>query len=129
MMIINQGDRLPDLVADLSGASGPADLTTATVRVQGFRHGLMVIDREVTGTSDGVISMAWQEGDTDLPGVVGFRWVTTTPEGKMQTFPPSGLEWVRISPDPTASPAPPISPSMFVEDPDHPGLYFIPGVE
>ena len=100
-MRINQGDLLPDLVADLSGDQGPVDLTAATkIEVVGFRGGVEVLRRQVTGTSQGVVTMPWQTGDTDVAGMLGVKWEVTWPGGKMQTFPVRGLEWVEITPDP-----------------------------
>ncbi len=73
MMQLKAGDRAPDLVIDLSGADGPADLTAATsVRVLGARAGVTIIDRPVVGTAQGELRMSLQAGDT-TPGVAGFE--------------------------------------------------------
>ena len=103
MMRINRGDLLPDLVADLSGTNGPVDLTTAAIEIVGYRGGVEVIRRTVTGTSQGVVTMQWQAGDTGVPGMLGVKWEVTWPGGKTQTFPVRGLEWVEITPDPTGT--------------------------
>lgn len=103
-MKINQGDTAPDLIADLSGLDGPVNLTSATaIHVKGYRNGTEVIDRVVTGTSQGAVTMTWQVGDTATAGQIGFKWEVTWPDGKVQTFPASGLAWVTISPDPIPS--------------------------
>lgn len=100
-MKINQGDTGPDLIADLSGLAGPADLTAATeVRVKGYQSNVEVIDRVVTGTNQGVVTMVWEAGDTAVAAPIGFKWEVTWPDGKVQTFPASGLAWVTVSPDP-----------------------------
>lgn len=100
-MKINKGDLLPDLVADLSGASGPTDLTSATlIEVVIFRGDVEVIRRTVTGNAQGAVTMQWQAGDTDTAGLLGAKWEVTWPGGRMQTFPVEGLEWVLVTPDP-----------------------------
>lgn len=101
-MIINQGDTAPDLIADLSGLDGLVNLTSATaIHVKGYRNGVEVIDRVVTGSSVGVVINPWQAGDTATAGQLGFKWEVTWPDGKIQTFPARGLVWVTIAPDPT----------------------------
>ena len=97
MMEMNSGDLLPDLVADLAGQDGPVNLTSATkVEVVGYRDGVEVLRRVVTGDAQGKVVMPWQTGDTGV-GTLGVRWEVTSGE-KVQTFPPAGFEWVRCNP-------------------------------
>ncbi len=99
LMVTKAGDSAPDLVIDLTGDDGPADLTTAVgIRILGTRKGITTIDRTVTGTTEGRVSMAWQPGDATV-GVTGFEVEVTWPGGKVQTFPNRGLLWVRFTPD------------------------------
>ena len=123
MMRINRGDLLPDLVADLSGTNGPVDLTTAAIEIVGYRGGVEVIRRTVTGTSQGVVTMQWQAGDTGVQGMLGVKWEVTWPGGKMQTFPVRGLEWVEITPDPGQQ----LSELGLVPVPGEPGFFMIGG--
>ena len=98
-MVIKQGDSLPDLVVDLSGQAGPEDLTSATgIRALGVRDGALVVDRSVTGDAQGVVTMAW-EGETSVPGLIGFEFEVTWPGGRKQTFPADGREYVLVVPD------------------------------
>ena len=97
MMEMNAGDLLPDLIADLADADGPVNLTSATkIEVVGYRDGVEVLRRTVTGDAQGKVVMPWQAGDTGV-GTLGVKWEVTS-GGKVQTFPPAGLQWVRFSP-------------------------------
>lgn len=97
---IKRGDRAPDLTAVLTGAAGPADLTHATqIRMLGVRGEQLVIDRTVPGTAQGVVTMPWQDPDTATAGVLGFEVEVEWVGGRKQTFPPSGLVWVHVTPD------------------------------
>ncbi len=99
---IKRGDNLPDLVADISGDQGPVDLTSATqIRVLGVRNGDLVIQQTagVTGSAEGVVTMPWPDGSTDVAGLIGFEFEVTWPGGKKQTFPADGLVWAEVTPD------------------------------
>lgn len=99
VMQIKRGDSLPDLVADLAGDTGPVDLTGATIKVLGTRAGALVINQEVSGSAQGVVTMPWPSGSTDVPGLIGFEFEVTWPGGRRQTFPDVGLVWVEVTPD------------------------------
>lgn len=99
---IKRGDALPALVADLSGDDGPVDLTSATaIRVLGVRDGQLVIQQAtgVTGSNQGVVTMPWPNGSTDVAGLIGFEFEVTWPGGKKQTFPADGLVYAEVTPD------------------------------
>lgn len=106
VMVMSRGDRLPNLVATLtgrdevSGVVGPVDLTTATsITVKGVQNGDLVIDRVVTGNANGEVTLAWEAGDTDRVGYLYLRFVVLWPNGKEQTFPEEGAVRVRFSLD------------------------------
>lgn len=98
--VIKRGDRDPALEATLTDDGAALDLTTATsIRAVGHRAGVLVFDRVVTGDANGVVTMSWQEGDTDEIGYILVEFVVTWPSGREQTFPHDGFERVRVSLD------------------------------
>lgn len=105
-LVIKRGDLWPSLTATLTGTDEetgetvPVDLTTAaSIRAVGVRHGIVLVDRDVTGNDAGEITMAWESGDTDAIGYIRFEFIVTWPNAKEQTFPQEGFELVRVSLD------------------------------
>lgn len=88
------GDLKPDLTMTLS-ASDPVDATAATgIRILGRRDDTLIIDRTpdqiaVVGDTS-VLTMLWQDGDTDSIGRIQFEAELTWPGNKVQTFRASG---------------------------------------
>lgn len=84
------GDLKPDLVLTLS-ADSPVDVLSATdIRILGRHDDTLVFDREPNLTTiDGdtsVLTMYWQDGDTDNVGRVTVEVEVTWPGLKPQTF-------------------------------------------
>lgn len=101
---IKQHDLEPPLVIDVSGSTG--DLTgVASWKVIGKSGTTEVfIDTEpVVVPNDpptsAVVTHRWQTGETDTPGVINIEVEATWPDGRPQTFPPTGYNVVRIEPD------------------------------
>lgn len=90
------GDLIPAFVADARDCTGRAmDWTgwTLTFRMAGP----VVRSGPATGDALGVITYAWQAGDTEVPGeyLVTIIGVSPAPESKQRTFVVDGL--VRIT--------------------------------
>lgn len=63
----------------VAGQDGPVNLTSATkIEVVGYRDGVEVLRRVVTGDAQGKVVMPWQTGDTGV-GTLGVRWEVTWP--------------------------------------------------
>lgn len=98
---MKQGDLLPAFtVTLLDGTSKqPVNLTGASsIKIIASQGGSVLFDRTVTGNSSGVISYAWQAGDTDTAGLIRIEIEVTWPGGK-QTFPADGFAEVTIVED------------------------------
>jgi hypothetical protein len=102
--VIKRGDLLPSLTATLTDDDVPVDLSTAeSVNAVGVRRGVVVFDRAVDVDPDqendgtGMVSMEWEEGDTDALGYISVEFVVTWPGGARQTFPHDGFERVRVA--------------------------------
>lgn len=95
-------DTAPDLVATLTDAGVPIDLTTATqIRVL-IQHDTDLnthFARVVTGTVDGKVTMKWQAGDTAVPGLLNIEYEVTHPDSTIQSFPGSGYLRVIVEDD------------------------------
>ena len=99
-MRLKRGDTAPALRATITDGGTPVDLTTATVKVIGKRNGTAVFSRAATTkTNLGVVTMAWQAGDTALPGLIAVEIEATWPDSTVQTYPPSGYLGVLVDPD------------------------------
>lgn len=105
-MTIKRGDLLPALTitltdgVDANGDPVPVDLTPATtVRVIGFLDNSLLFNRGVTGNAQGVVTMPWQAGDTDVAGDIYLEVEVTWPGSLPQTFPPDGYEVVHVMQD------------------------------
>lgn len=120
MIELKQGDTLPALTIDTG-----ADLTTASaVRVVGVRQGARIIDRDLDAgvTKSGqVVTMAWQAGDTSLPGLIQFEAIATLPGGE-RTFGPA---FVNVVPDLASAGFVPAA--ALVPVPGEPGFFMIGG--
>jgi lysophospholipase L1-like esterase len=88
------GDLKPDLRVTLS-AAGPVDVTEAeNVRIIGKRGDHIVFDRapdtqDVVGDTS-VLTMLWQDGDTDTKGRIQVEVEVTWPGDERQTFRANG---------------------------------------
>lgn len=105
-MVIKRGDLWPSLEVTLTGTDedtgevGPVDLTGATsVQAVAVQNGVRIIERAVSGSSSGVVTMPWEAGDTDAIGYIRFEFVVTWPNGKEQTFPQGDVVRVRVALD------------------------------
>lgn len=98
-MRIYQHDLLPALevtceeVDPVTKARSVVDLTTATsVKVIGVKDGAVLFNRAATSsTALGVVTMAWQSGDTATSGTIAVEVEVTWPGNKPQTFRPTSL--------------------------------------
>lgn len=99
-MRIKRGDTAPALRATLTDNGTPIDLTAAAVKVIGKRNDVAVFNRAATTkTSQGIVTMNWQAGDTALPGLLSIEIELTWPDATVQTLPGSGYLGVLIDPD------------------------------
>lgn len=104
--VIKANDSRPDLVATLEDASGPVDLTGATVQ---FRLASTVETTDtcgdvtysknavlwtksgtVTNATAGAVKFSWAAADTATPGYYLGEFVATFSGGSKQSFPTSG---------------------------------------
>lgn len=100
MFEIKRGDLMPLLAGTLTDKDTPVDLSTAVVvRVLGYKDGVLVINRSVTGSADGRFTMAWDPPDTATTGDILMEVEVTWPGAKPQTFPNGGYEVVRVVQD------------------------------
>lgn len=89
-MKMYRNDLKPDLELTLTDGTTPVDLTVATsVRVIGIKDGVILINRTVTGTAEGVVTMQWQAADTAKVGRIEVEVEVTWPGSKPQTFRPA----------------------------------------
>lgn len=89
MMTMYVGDLEPGLELTCMDNRTPVNLTGATaVRVIGAINGVVIFDRAATsfaGTA-GVVTMAWQAGDTDTVGLMNIEAEVMWPSSRPQTF-------------------------------------------
>lgn len=98
---IKVNDRLPVILATLSDAAGPINLTGATVKfimtdVRGTTpkvNAAAAIDPDPT---TGKVSYVWVTGDTDTPGVYDAEWEIIFGDGKPLTVPNDGRLRVQV---------------------------------
>lgn len=104
---IKRGDLRPNWTATLYDGLVPVDLTSAdSIRVMlQFPSGI-VDERVVTGNAEGLISMAWLAGDTDVVGDILAEVEVTWPTDKPQTFPVDDYLVTRVFED-LGEPTPP----------------------
>lgn len=102
---MTQGDLSPDLVSDLTDASGnPIDLTTATA-VE-FWMDLENGENKIVGEAaiivgdptEGRVRYSWQTGDTDTVGTHRAQFRVTFPTAKPVSFPNDDYIYVPIIP-------------------------------
>lgn len=104
---LKQHDLLPALKVRLLDDTTTVDLTSATLvkLLMGSRRTGLVVDAPMTildqSVADtlGVVTYAWQAGDTDAPGDYNAEFQVTWPTGKPQTFPARGHVIVTIEKD------------------------------
>ncbi len=104
---IKQNDQRPDLKVRLLDEDQPVDLTNAAGakflmrnRRQGLRvdADMTILDQSQEATL-GVVSYAWQPGDTASSGDFNGEIQITWPGGEVQTFPADGYIQVVITKD------------------------------
>lgn len=97
MFVIKSGDTAPPFEAVLAVDGVPVDLTGATVLFLMERNRTNVVSGEaVIGGEDGEVSYAWQEGDTDTPGIYLAEWEVTFSDNTVRTFPNDGYSRIKI---------------------------------
>jgi hypothetical protein len=101
MISIKQHDTVPDLSITLSDNGSVVNLATAnTIKIIATLNGVLLFNRVVTGTSLGVVTMAWQAADTATVGVIQLECEVDWPGvSSVQSFPASGYLRVSIEPD------------------------------
>jgi hypothetical protein len=88
-MRMYRGDLRPDLVITLRDGKQTLDLTHVdAIHVIGYRNNALLFRRAVTGSAQGVVSMEWQSGDTDIVGRIEVEVEVTWAGNKPQTFRP-----------------------------------------
>jgi hypothetical protein len=90
-MMMKVGDLTPNLTITCTSANAPVDLTGATTitlvcRKEGQSSAFF--SRSVSGTAQGVVTYAWQAGDTATAGRLLFEVLVTWPGSKPERFPP-----------------------------------------
>jgi len=101
-MRIKAGDTIP-MTATLSGPTGPANLTGATVsgRVMKAPSGVfhMVGSASIVGDPTlGQVSLPLTAGQTGTPGAYFVEWFVTFGGGTLQRFPGSSYNEIVIDP-------------------------------
>jgi len=107
MIYVKQNDTMPMASTTLLRGTVVVDLTLATeVRfkmvLRGANAGNLKVDgvASVVGSpTDGVCTYQWVTGDTDQPGTYGAEWEVTWDDGRVETFPTIGVDFVSIRPD------------------------------
>jgi hypothetical protein len=105
---IKRGDSHPALVAVLSDADGPIDLTTAVAVLLLFKTptGTTTFSRAcaVTGAASGEVTYDWSladaaTGPTSLVNTFNIEWEIEWGDGAKTTVPNKGYKTVEITPD------------------------------
>jgi hypothetical protein len=97
---IKKGDLTPPLESTLTENGDPKDLTSAEKVV--FTMNLYGSDVEVSreaqivNASEGSVSFAWQNGDTDESGLYFIEWEVIFAGQKTQSFPNSSYDMLYI---------------------------------
>lgn len=90
---LRRGDTRPALVVTLDDDGAVVDLTnatTVTVVCKPSVAGVPVIRRATTDfTAEGVVTMQWQDGDTDVSCTMKVEFEVIWPDFSKQTFPAS----------------------------------------
>ncbi len=98
---IKRDDLLPSISATLRDASGPVDLTGATVTFRMRAYGgsgapkvealATIVDAEA-----GEVRFDWLAGDTDTPGFYEVERRAVLASGKAMTFPNNGMLLLQV---------------------------------
>lgn len=105
--VLKANDSRPDLLATLEDASGPVNLTGATVQFR-LASTLETVDgcgdatyvknavlwtknATITNPTTGAVSFAWSAADTGTPGYYLGEFLATFAGGQKQSFPTSGF--------------------------------------
>ncbi len=102
MMQIKRNDLEPALRATLKDADGPVNLTGLTVRfLMRDTDGVLKASGVCTlvDAANGVVSYAWQSGDTDTTGDFTAEFEVTVSVGRTRTFPNGGYVHITIVED------------------------------
>lgn len=95
-------DLWPPVEATLEDASGPVDLTGATVKfIMSDMNRNLIVDASavIVDAGTGKVKYEWQSGDTDTVGNFHGEFEVTWDGGKPQTFPNEGFIKIKINPD------------------------------
>ena len=86
-----QGDTQPHMVIDCFDANGarPRLDLASSLKLMVWNQGELVIDRAVTGTSNGVVDLQLQESDVAVPGTFKAKVFAQWPDGTKQHYPPA----------------------------------------
>ncbi len=101
--VIRQGDTLPILLCQLfESAAVPVVLTdfTVTLNMRNQLNKLAVISLgtcSIVNALTGIVSYAWQAGDTDVAGNFEAEFTATSGDG-VETFPNASFIPITISP-------------------------------
>ena len=85
---IRQGDLLPAITVQVFNVIGAVDLTAFSGGIT-FRmvKGTTVITGAASGTSGGLATYQWQNGNTDIAGIYAAVFVGIDGGGRHETFP------------------------------------------
>lgn len=102
-IVVKQDDTAPDIVAALTNALGPQDLTGATVQWR-----MKLSDGSgtaITGnctidapTTAGIVRHDLGTADTIAPGLYVIEWFVTYSNGEKQTFPNDKSTTIKVNP-------------------------------
>lgn len=101
-MNMKKGDLKPSLSITCTSDGAVVDLTTATsITVVARREGASTVlfSRAATGDAQGVVTMAWEAGDTDTEGRINIEVLVTWPGSLPQRFPATSYLSVDIQPN------------------------------
>lgn len=112
--VIKQHDLLPDLQVKLLSDDEPVDLLNAmsvTFLMQSRKTGVkveanMVIADQTDPDTLGVVSYAWQPGDTDVVGEFNGEFQVNWPADRPQTFPAHSYIVISVEKDLGGNPPP-----------------------
>lgn len=97
---IKRRDTRPSFDLTLSDDGSALDLTTAqSIRIIGTQAGAVLFEKDVTGTDEGVVTLEWADGDTDVAKDIFVEVEVTWGDGTVQTFPRKGYIKIKVNPD------------------------------
>lgn len=100
--VIKQGDREPYIETTLRDQHGnPINLgggRTVRFRMWPYGYGDVVVDApaDIIAQAGGRARYAWQEGDTDSPGLFEAEWLVTNLDGSVETYPNGGHNVIQV---------------------------------